>query len=134
MGKIKLFSLVILNLMNIQVLAILQNKRVQGFLRKLIKITLTVFCLLLLFSFPTRAQTHLSPFEDSALPVQSEGELPSPKRQKEEITQPTVEKSAEKSSSPLKRFLTKRTYERSPDPYDMEAIEAYDQEVYGAGR
>ncbi|MGF1569875.1 MAG: hypothetical protein ACFCVD_17700 [Nodosilinea sp.] len=26
------------------------------------------------------------------------------------------------------------TYQQPPDPYDMEAIEAYDQEVYGEGR
>lgn len=27
-----------------------------------------------------------------------------------------------------------KTYEQPPDPYNMEAIEAYDQEIYGAGR
>ncbi|MBP0001448.1 MAG: hypothetical protein J7641_21070 [Cyanobacteria bacterium SID2] len=90
-------------------------------------------CLLLLWASPTLAQTSPTTPDRSVPTVRPEAQ-PSPRdNRRSGQTKPTVEKSSERSA-PSARSQKKKTYEKPPHPYNMEAIEVYDEEVYGAGR
>ncbi|MBE9139963.1 hypothetical protein IQ254_22665 [Nodosilinea sp. LEGE 07088] len=47
---------------------------------------------------------------------------------------PQAEASAVSPALPPAQPQRGKTYEQPPDPYNMEAIEAYDEEIYGSGR
>lgn len=93
--------------------------------------------LLLLLGTPVAlAQTSPAPTVTPA-PAASPDTPPSPNAER---TTPPAQISGSRaeqaSPNPTQTSPARRgkTYEQPPDPYNMEAIEAYDQEIYGAGR
>ncbi|MEM9447299.1 MAG: hypothetical protein AAGA75_02045 [Cyanobacteria bacterium P01_E01_bin.6] len=59
--------------------------------------------------------------------------LPKQERKRSEKTEQTRQGDRQQSATSSKSRSGK-TYEQAPHPYDMDAMEAYDEEVYGAGR
>ena len=91
-----------------------------------------VVCVFLLAVSPAWAQAQSAPPEASPQPAVPESlEQPSSEAPPSTATEP--HDSADRpADSALPR--SGRTYQQPPNPYDMEAMEAYDQEVYGEGR
>lgn len=107
-----------------------------------------IACLLILFWAPaTLAQNRSSVPAADTVPSPQPQEQWRPDDMRPELNQPSGQTNQTKTnqtkqtdpavpagSSPSARSQKGRTYEQPPHPYDMDAIEAYDQEVYGAGR
>lgn len=98
----------------------------------LLRVLAIVFCVFLLAVSPAWTQAQRTPPDASPQPVVPESlEQPSSEAPPSPATEP--QDSADRpADSALPR--SGRTYQQPPNPYDMEAMEAYDQEVYGEGR
>ena len=79
------------------------------------------------------AQTPPSPTSDSAPALQPQTQPSQQSSPRANQTKQTTEAASTPSATPAQARQGK-TYKQPPHPYNMDAIEAYDEEIYGAGR
>ncbi|NER79995.1 MAG: hypothetical protein F6K42_10500 [Leptolyngbya sp. SIO1D8] len=97
-------------------------------------VMVAIACCLFFLGMPTAlAQTSNQPQPASTDAPQAHPQPISPTQQTPDQAEPVTQKSVSPTSQPA-RSRKGRTYEQPPHPYDMDAIEAYDQDIYGAGR
>lgn len=104
--------------------------------RLLLGLVMVVACSLAVFLTPTAlAQTNSFNPKVEANPSAPSPAAPAEQDQSaSEQTPQRTEDSAPTSPATSVQTTQDRTYEQPPNPYNMEAIEAYDEDVYGSGR
>ncbi|MEO0490286.1 MAG: hypothetical protein AAFZ49_12110 [Cyanobacteria bacterium J06659_2] len=90
-------------------------------------------CLIILWPPIALAQTNQpNPTAESTPTVQTNQPASAQTNQRPSPTDQQVKQSSKQNAPAQSR--RGKTYEQAPNPYNMDAIETYDQELYGEGR